>query len=199
VRETPALGLVMGQGVALFVLQRVVQINLLQPLLRERAVPVEAYGAVLASVSVFEALGSAWPEKLRRFVSDVDAVHLLTLTMAASMLWLAHASLVGSLAALAVFSLVTGLSFPIQRQLFNDLVPDARYRATLLSLESLVDRAANAAVAWPLGAVVAAGAMGTFLSGAALAALGLTALFFVLLRRALPRAQVAESPPERAP
>lgn len=187
VRETPALGLVMGQGVALFVLQRVVQINLLQPLLRERAVPVEAYGLVLAGVSVFEALGSAWPDALRRFVGDFDAVSLLTVGMAASMLWLASASLVGSLAALALFSWVTGLSFPIQRQLFNDLVPDARYRATLLSLESLVDRAANAAVAWPLGAVVAAGVMGGFLRGAALAAVALTGLFVVLARGTMVR------------
>lgn len=185
--KTPVLALVMLQGVALFVLQRLVQVNLFQPLLAAQAVPVSAYGVLLAATSVFEAAGSAWPERLQRWLSDVDAVFVLTLAMAASMVWLAFAGPASTIAALSVFSLVTGLSFPIQRQLLNDVIPDRRYRATLLSAESILDRAANAAAAAPLGLVLARGAVAPFLLGCAGATAALVALLFVPLRRLAPR------------
>jgi hypothetical protein len=57
----------------------------------------------------------------------------------------------GVVAALAVFGLVTGISGPIQKQRMNEAILDSRYRATLLSVESILDRAVCAGVASVLG------------------------------------------------
>lgn len=181
-RASPVLVLVMLQGIALFVLGRIVQVNLFQPVLAEKGFPVASYGVALAASSIFEAVGSAWPEQLRRLFSDKNAVFVLTLLMAGSMSWLAVSGPVSAAIALSVFSLACGLSFPIQRQLFNDLIPDGRYRATLLSTESIADRAVNALVAASLGGWVASGRTGAFLHLSALVTTAAMAVLFVLMR-----------------
>ena len=41
---------------------------------------------------------------------------------------------------MSVFALACGLAYPIQRKLLNDAIPEPSLRATLLSVESLLDR-----------------------------------------------------------
>ena len=40
----------------------------------------------------------------------------------------------------ALFSLFAGVAFPVQKQLLNDHIPNKKYRASILSIESLGDR-----------------------------------------------------------
>jgi len=67
------------------------------------------------------------------------AVFVLTLTMAAMLAGLCVGR-GGTILALSVFSLASGLSFPIQRQLLNEAIVNSATRATLLSIESIIDR-----------------------------------------------------------
>jgi MFS family permease len=179
--RTPALGLIMVQGIAVFVLARICQINLFQPILAEKSFDLKTYGMVMALITVFEALGSAFPHLLKRWWNDLNAVFILTAVMAFSLGAIAFSGQWGAVAWLSVFSLATGFSFPIQRQLLNDAIPDSRFRATFLSIESLMDRAVCAWVASLLGAYVASGRTDSFLQlSAAVSLLGVFVLYAAL-------------------
>ncbi len=175
----PQLVFVMVQGVAIFVLARICQVNLFQPILAEKHFSVTAYGWMMSLTSIFEAIGSAYPgwRGGKKRVSDVNVVYLCTLAMAASLSGVALLGQWAAAAGLCAFSAAVGLSFPIQRQLLNDSIPDSRYRATLLSMESILDRAACAWVAAILGGFVAAGQIDRFLHLSA----GASALLVVIL------------------
>ncbi|MET7937116.1 hypothetical protein [Streptomyces sp. NPDC005322] len=64
---------------------------------------------------------------------------------------------------LCLFSVVTGFTYPIQRALVNTAVPPGAPRATLLSLESIIDRAVCALAAVAAGAYLSAGRMDALL------------------------------------
>jgi hypothetical protein len=72
-----------------------------------------------------------------------------------------------TLVGLVLFSAAIGFAGPIQRQVINAGISASdegrRLRATLLSLESLLDRAVCSAVAWALGPFVQSGRMEQFL------------------------------------
>ncbi|MEW6278739.1 MAG: MFS transporter, partial [Candidatus Eremiobacterota bacterium] len=160
---SPYLMLVILQGIGIFVLARIVQVNLFQPVLEAKGFGVEGFGVIMAVNTLFEALGSAYPGWFRRFMSDLDAVFFLTLAMAFSCSLTAVGGPIQAVVWLSVFALATGFSYPIQRQVLNDAIPDSRYRASLLSVESLMDRAVCAWVAAQLGSWVAAGRVNDFL------------------------------------
>ena len=182
--RSPFLGLLMIQGIAIFVLSRIVQVNLFQPILKGQGYGVTAFGVVMAVMTVFEAIGSARPGWMRGWLSDLNAVFVLTLALAGSMLALPVAGPAGCVAALCVFALATGLSFPIQRQLLNDNIADPRYRATLLSTESIVDRAVCAVLAARIGGYLEAGQLDFFLVACAAGTIGgMLVLWWVLVMR----------------
>lgn len=166
VRRTPVLVLLMLQGVAIFVLARICQVNLFQPILEGKALPVASYGAVMAMMTAFEAVGSARSSWLRRYMDDFTAVFVLSTALALVLLGIPVAGPRTTVALLGVFAYATGLAFPIQRQVVNDAVPDSRYRATILSLESIVDRAVNAGLAAMIGGFLARGQLDLYLRGA---------------------------------
>jgi MFS family permease len=182
--KSRALILIMLQGVALFVLARIVSVNLFQPVLSAQGFQVSTYGVVMSGMTVFEAMGSAYPHWLRRRWSDLDAVFILTVVMAVGVGALALSGQVGTLFWLCGFSLAAGFSFPIQRQLLNDAIPDSRYRATLISMESLMDRAVCAWVAAVLAGAMGAGRMNSFLLVASAASLlAMVALWWAVKRK----------------
>ncbi|WP_086825308.1 MFS transporter [Allokutzneria sp. NRRL B-24872] len=189
-RRTPMLLLFMAQGVAVFTLGRICQVNLFQPILTADSVPLVAHGMVMSAMSVFEALGSARPGIIRRFLTDSRAVFVLTVVMAGTLALTVPGNGVATIAALCVFALAMGLSFPIQRQLINDAIPPTPYRATLLSIESIIDRGVCALVALALGSYLAEGALAEFLllsAGASVALMAVLLAVLPLVRRRVTR------------
>jgi MFS family permease len=153
----PYLLLLIVQGVAVFVLGRIIQVNLYQPILNHKAVALGYHGLVMSAMTVFEASGSARPGVMKRFFSDRNSVTVLTILLGVSIALMPFTGAYGTVGLLCVFALISGLVYPIQRHLFNASIPDSSYRATLLSLESIVDRAVCALVA----SLLAASTIGT--------------------------------------
>ncbi|WP_326954997.1 MFS transporter [Amycolatopsis sp. NBC_01286] len=185
-RSSRWLFLLMVQGIAMFTLVRICQVNLFQPILESKTLSVNWYGAVLAAMTVFEALGAARPHRLRRAIGPVASVFTLTIVMALCLGFIVPAGTVPTVLLLCVFAVATGISFPIQKQLLNDSIPDSRYRATLLSMESIVDRAVCALVAVALGAYLSDGRLDEFLvlsAAVTCVAMGLLAVLLLAVRK----------------
>lgn len=162
-RKSRWLLLLMIQGIAMFTLVRVLQVNLFQPVLESKHVPVTWYGSVLAAMTIFEAVAAARPHRLSKKIGPARSVFVLTVVMALSIGFIVPSGGVVTILFLCLFSVTAGMSFPVQKKLLNDAIPDSRYRATLLSMESIMDRAVCAVVAIALGAYLAGGQLNEFL------------------------------------
>jgi predicted MFS family arabinose efflux permease len=173
--------LLMVQGIAMFTLVRLLQVNLFQPVLDSKDVPVAWYGSVLAAMTVCEAVSAARPHRLSRRIGPVRSVFLLTVVMALAIGFVVPSGGVVTIVLLCLFSVTAGMSFPIQKKLLNDAIPDSRYRATILSMESIMDRAVCAVVAIALGAYLTAGRLDEFLVLAAAVTVVVMALLAGLL------------------
>ena len=190
-RGSRLLVLLMVQGVAIFTLARICSVNLFQPILDSKQTLVVLYGVVMALMTVFEALGAARPSWLRKRISDVRSVFLLTIAMAVTLALAGLFGIVGSVIALCLFSLACGLSFPIQRALLNAAITDSRYRATLLSIESIIDRAVCALVALALGDYLQHGRLTDFLVQTAIVTCVLMVVIAGLITMARRKAETA--------
>jgi MFS family permease len=177
------LVLLMAQGIAIFTLVRICQANLFQPILTAKHLPIAGFGVVMGVTTAFEAAGAARPAWLRRHLGDIRAVFVLTVAMAGCLALVVVSGLAATVAVLCVFSLAAGVSFPIQRQLVNDAITDMRCRATLLSIESLLDRAVCALVIALLGVYLGRGAMNEFLVHVGVATVALMAVLAVAIRQ----------------
>ena len=192
--SNPAVLLVMLQGVAIFVLARICQVNLFQPILSLKGFGISSYGWMMSLISIFEAAGARYPQTFRRLWSDRNAVFILTGILAFSLIAISFAAQPGTAIALCVFSGAVGLAFPVQRQLLNDVIPQSGYRATLLSMESIIDRAVCAWVAAQMAAFVSTGRTLVFLNisaGVTLVSVGMVWGLFKVF--AFKRAPVPES------
>jgi MFS family permease len=179
---SPILILIMLQGIAIFVLARICQVNLFHPLLVSKSFEVSSFGSVMALMTVFEALGSGNTGWLRKWMSDLSSVFFWTGVSALCLFVLTLNGKWGTLSTLSVFSFAVGACFPIQRQLLNDSIPQARYRATLMSIESILDRAVCAWVVSLLGAAISDGKIETFLRySAGLTGAGILILLIILV------------------
>lgn len=156
------LMLLMAQGIAVFTLVRIGQANLFQPILESKSLPLQWFGVLMAATTVFEVAGAARSAVLSRF-GQIRVVLVLTVLMALALASVIPLGLAGTMICLAVFSLASGLAFPVQRKLVNQAITEPARRATLLSIESLADRGVCALVVLALGAFLARGAMSTFL------------------------------------
>ncbi len=146
-RTTPRLWLMMGAGLSIFVLARLVQINLFQPLLLTKDYAVTSFGLVMGITTLFEALGSAQAERLAKRLGELATVFWVALVMALSTALFPAADPTGTFILLSLFALGAGVAYPVQRKLLNDTIPKPELRATLLSVESLLDRAACSVMA----------------------------------------------------
>lgn len=173
-----ALGLAVAQGIAVFVLARVVQAGLFQPILGGKGLPLETYGLVMAMMTAFEAVGSGRSRWVARAFSDGAAVLVFTTLLALAMAGIPWAGAAGTVALMAVLAYSAGVVFPIQRQVVNDAIVDSRYRATILSVESIVDRAAHAWVSLRIAAAMDGGDLDGFLHRAAAVTLGGVVLLY---------------------
>ncbi|WP_052867854.1 MFS transporter [Streptomyces niger] len=180
--SSPWLALVMVQGVAVFTLSRICQVNLFQPILLDHGIGEASHGGVLAAMTVAEAVGSARPQWLGRRLTPVAWVSVLSLALAGT---LAGSTLGGPWAVvtlLCLFAAAAGFAYPVQRKLVNDAVPAHAPRATLLSVESIVDRAVCALAAVAVGAYLSAGHLDALLWHSALATAVLLGAFQLVLR-----------------
>ncbi|MFF1477237.1 MFS transporter [Streptomyces sp. NPDC058301] len=182
VASSPWLALVMVQGVAVFTLSRICQVNLFQPILLHHGVGEASHGSVLAAMTVAEAVGSARPQWLSRRLSPVAWVSILSLALAGTLAAMTLGGPWAVVALLCLFAAATGFAYPVQRKLMNDAVPADAPRATLLSIESIVDRAVCALAAVAVGAYVAAGHLDALLWHSALATVVLLGAVQLLLR-----------------
>ncbi|MFF9815077.1 MFS transporter [Streptomyces sp. NPDC014006] len=183
-RASPWLPLLMVQGVAVFTLSRICQVNLFQPVLLDHGIGESTHGSVLAAMTVAEAVASARPQWLSRRLSAVQWVSLLSVALAAV---LAGTTLGGPwlvVVSLCAFAAITGFVYPVQRKLVNDAVPADAPRATLLSVESIVDRGVCALAAVAAGAYLAAGRLDALLWQSAAVTCVLMPVLHMALRRA---------------
>ncbi|MFJ9822355.1 MFS transporter [Streptomyces sp. NPDC101151] len=185
-RASPWLPLLMVQGVAVFTLSRICQVNLFQPVLLDHGIGESTHGSVLAAMTVAEAVASARPQWLSRRVPPVVWVSLLSVALAVS---LAGTALGGPwlvVALLCAFAAITGFVYPVQRKLINDAIPADAPRATLLSVESIVDRGVCALAAVAAGAYLAAGHLDALLWQSAAVTCVLIPVLHLALRRTSP-------------
>ncbi|MEU8530821.1 MFS transporter [Streptomyces sp. NPDC048629] len=193
-RGTPRLVPLMIQGVAVFTLARILQVNLFQPLLLDKDVPVADHGTLLSAMTLAEAVAASRPGWLRRRLGDSTAVGVLSLVMAGTLAATVLAGSAGTAVLLCVFAAAGGLAYPVQRHLINSAIPATPYRATLLSLESIVDRAVCALAALAVGGYLAAGRLPELLVHSAVGSCLLLAGASLFLRRRQGAADDAESP-----
>lgn len=191
-RVSPWLPLLMVQGVAVFTLSRICQVNLFQPVLLDHGIGENAHGSVLAAMTVAEAVASARPQWLSRRLAPAQWVSLLSVALAVV---LAGTALGGPwlvVALLCAFAAITGFVYPVQRKLINDAIPAGAPRATLLSVESIVDRGVCALAAVAAGAYLASGRLDALLWQSAAVTCVLMPVLHLALRRtgrAAPRAK----------
>ncbi|HET9382826.1 MAG TPA: MFS transporter [Streptomyces sp.] len=194
VASSPWLALVMVQGVAVFTLSRICQVNLFQPILIDHGIGESWHGGVLAAMTLAEAVGSARPQWLSRRLSPVAWVSVLSLALAAALAGMAAGGPWTVVALLCLFAVATGFAYPVQRKLVNDAVPPHAPRATLLSVESIVDRAVCALAAVAVGAYLAAGRLDALLWHSALATAVLLGAFQLVVRGTAVRTGPAAAP-----
>ncbi|MGE0491493.1 MAG: MFS transporter [Vulcanimicrobiota bacterium] len=174
-RTTPRLWLMMGSGLSIFVLARLVQVNLFQPLLASKDYGIPAFGVIMGITTLFEAAGSAWAEKVAQRFGELPSVFWVAVVMAATTALFPAAGWQLTFVLMSIFALACGVAFPIQRKLLNESIPKPQLRATLLSVESLLDRAACSGMAAISGAFMASHHMGLLLYLAAATTLAVTA------------------------
>lgn len=191
----PLLFMLMLQGVGIFVLVRVMQVNLYQPTLGAKGFDVTAFGWVMSVMTIFEAFGSKLAFQVKKYWTDLTAVTVMTVVLAGSVAVIGLAGQAATLGALCVFSLAAGIAFPVQKQVLNDAIDDSRLRATLLSMESLVDRAVCAVAVLPLGYLVAKGQLDQTLIVCGLVASGVAVAVHALVRRHIVPARTAIAAP----
>ncbi len=178
IRLRPGILFIMAQGIGIFVLARICQVNLFQPILLEKGIANAHHGAVMGLMTLFEAMGSWRPDVHRG--SDRARIVSYTILIATSLVVAGYGGQIAALAGLCVFAYAVGLATPVQMQMMNDAIPESGVRATLLSLESIVDRAICAAAAAVVGGFVARGEIARFLffSSAAAVALVIVSAYF---------------------
>ncbi|MFJ6662317.1 MFS transporter [Streptomyces sp. NPDC091383] len=183
-RSSPWLALLMVQGVAVFTLSRICQVNLFQPMLLDHGIGESATGSVLAAMTVAEAVASARPQWLGSRLSPTAWVSFLSVALAATLAGTTAGGPWTVAALLCVFAAITGLCYPVQRKLINDAIPKGAPRATLLSVESIVDRGVCALAAVAAGAYLAAGRLDALLWQSAAVTCVLIPALHLALRRA---------------
>ncbi|MFJ3231209.1 MFS transporter [Streptomyces sp. NPDC086787] len=182
-RSSPWLALLMVQGVAVFTLSRICQVNLFQPVLLGHGIGESTHGSVLAAMTVAEAVASARPQWLGSRLSPAAWVSLLSVALAAALAGTTVGGPWAVVGLLCAFAALTGFCYPVQRKLINDAIPPGAPRATLLSVESIVDRGVCALAAVAAGAYLAAGRLDALLWQSAAVTCVLIPLIHLVLRR----------------
>ena len=163
--------LIMLQGVAIFVMVRILQVNLYQPILSAKKFDITSFGWSMSLMTGFEAIGSKLAPRFRTKVDDLRVVTWSTVVISLSLVIVSYVGQAGTLLGFCLFSFAAGVAFPVQKQLLNDSITQSKTRATALSMESIIDRAVCAVAVLPLGGLVANGKLNEILLTTAAAAI----------------------------
>ena len=188
--STPRLWLMMSAGLTIFVLARLVQVNLFQPILEHKGYSVTTFGLVLGLTTLFEAAGSALGDKMAEKWGELQSLIFLTVAMAVSTSLLGGPGKTWAFILLSVFALACGLAYPIQRKLLNDAIPEPGLRATLLSVESLLDRLFCSAMAAGVAVLMSGNRMGLALELGGGITLMVTAVLVYSLARSVETTEI---------
>lgn len=182
-RHTPKLWWAMGSGLSIFVLARLVQVNLFNPILLASGYTVASFGVVMAVTTLFEAFGSAQGDRMAKQVGTTRSVLLLGLVVGVTTAFFPLTGRLGTFLLLSVFAVAVGLAYPVQRELLNQTIPRAELRASLMSIESLLDRLACSGMAAAAGVFASHGHVDFLLYGFGGITLIVTAWLGRLLKR----------------
>ena len=142
VGSNPRLAWLVGYSAVVFLLLRATA-YVYQPYLAERGLGTGAIGAVFASVYLIAAFAARATHRLRAWFGDDAVLWGLLGTLAISFVALARAgSGVWMLALLVIQAVAHGVYAPLTKPLLNREVTDSRRRAAVLSVESMIRRAA---------------------------------------------------------
>lgn len=174
--------LIILQGVGIFVLARISQINLFQPILKFKGFDIETFGWIMAMMTVFEAFAASRIKWLRGRISDMNAIYVTTSVIALSLFIISFSNKIGVLIGFSTFSFMSGFALPIQKQLVNDYLGDLP-RATILSIESIFDRTFSSLFVLPMGSMIANGQLIVVLIGSSIIAFTGVTLVHLSLRK----------------
>ncbi len=154
VATVPGVLRVVAYSVAVFALLRAAVVLFFHPVLEAHGVPPDFYGTILAGMNL---LGAFAALRAHRWLARGERT-VVALVPGALLLLFLLLPLLGAAGAAALFC-VQGAAFGLYpvltRHLLNRLVPSARRRATILSLDSLACRVAFCPMAvfagWALG------------------------------------------------
>ncbi|MBI4196826.1 MAG: MFS transporter [Deltaproteobacteria bacterium] len=181
--RSPMLLLLMIQGISIFVMGRL-QVTFYQPILLERSMSVASLGGIMAVMTLFEALGSWTPSWLRRFrISDLNSLFIVSIALTFSWFLIAAPGKYLSIVGFCLFCFFIGIVFPIQKQVINEAIPDSRFRATILSIESVFDRLGSAGLVSIAGSYAARGQLNAVLTGFAWFTLVILGLIYLQVCR----------------
>jgi len=142
VARSPRLLWIIGYSAVVFVLLRAT-IYLYQPYLEQRGLALDAIGFLFAGVYVIAAIVASSTYRLRRLVGDDLLAWGMLAVLAVSFVGLAGAGAgPWMLALLIVQAIANGIYSPLTKPLLNAEIVDSRRRAAVLSVDSMVRRAA---------------------------------------------------------
>jgi MFS family permease len=141
VAGNPRLGWIIAYSAVVFVLLRAT-VYLYQPYLKARGFDAGDIGLVFAGVYVVASMVAHRGYRIRQRVGDDVLLWGLLGTLAVSFVLLESVQGPFVLAVLGIQALAMGLYSPLVKPLINRDIPDSARRATVLSVESIVRRAA---------------------------------------------------------
>ena len=137
-------------GIGLFVMIRICQINLYQPLLSSRGFEVYQFGILMGAMTLLESFGAKYAFKIKN-ITDPLIIFLSTTIVFFCFILMISKNQVLIVLAFIIFSFFAGIAFPVQRKLLNDNIQDGQSRATILSVESIFDRLTTALIVMAIG------------------------------------------------
>jgi len=181
-RKNPLLILIMVQGTGFFVLQRIGLLQLAQPLLKSKDFSVESFGILLSVATMFEALAAKNSYRIKTLIKDdKKSVFILTIFLAFIFVTLGNTNKVATVPILFIFSFFCGLIFPIQKQLLNDNINLEKFRATLISIESIIQRIVAALITFIIGVILDKNDVSLLFNGIGVAIILVITINYVLL------------------
>ncbi|MDA8793185.1 MFS transporter [Bacteriovoracaceae bacterium] len=182
IKNSPLLISFIFQGAGIFILQRILLVQIFQPVLIYQKFSIESFGLLLGAITLIESIGSFNSNKLKRWISDENAIFIICIGVSLCFFILPILNQFITIITLGFCCFLMGLAFPIQKKILNDNIKNPQYRASLLSFESLIDRLICSLAAYLIGIELSnGGGLPFILNTTAICSLIIVILFYVLI------------------